>query len=346
MGENKSLTKILVKPELFLQNKKILFLCPKFFGYEQEIKKELKRQGANVTYFDERPKNDFLTKALIRLNLNKLIYKRINEYYKKIIDSCLREKYDYLFLVTPETISKKHIELIKKYNPEITIITYMWDSFQNKRNSQHLIECSNRCFTFEKKDLPINPKLEFLPLFYISDYKKIGNQESSFQYDLAFIGTAHSDRYKLVINILNQLKEKRGNVFFYFYSPSKILFYWKKITDKNFRNIPIKDISFQSLTKSEIIDIVQKSKAMIDIEHSQQTGLTMRTIEMLGAKRKILTTNKDIATYDFYNKNNCIIVSREIQNINFDFIKNDWQEIPNEIYNKYSLENWIKRIFC
>ena len=54
---------------LELKDKKILLFIPNFFGYELDIKNELESLGAKVFYFDARPKNDFITKVFIRLNL-------------------------------------------------------------------------------------------------------------------------------------------------------------------------------------------------------------------------------------------------------------------------------------
>ncbi len=74
------------------KDKKILFFSPKFFDYEKEIKKELEDLGAKVIYYDERPQNDFFTKVFIRLNLKSFIYKRINDYYKNILESIKNEE--------------------------------------------------------------------------------------------------------------------------------------------------------------------------------------------------------------------------------------------------------------
>ena len=46
-----------------LQDKRILYISPKFFGYENKIKQELEDLGAIVDFFDDRPSNDFITKV-------------------------------------------------------------------------------------------------------------------------------------------------------------------------------------------------------------------------------------------------------------------------------------------
>lgn len=330
---------------LELKGKKILLFVPKFFGYELDIKKELENLGAEVYYFDARPKNDFFTKVFIRLNLKKMIQKKIDRYYENIIRKTKSESFDYLFLVDPETIDNRKIENIKKLHKNIKVYTYMWDSVNNRKKSIDILALSDRFFTFDKKDKKINKKIEFLPLFYINDYNNISDDRSDIQYDFSFIGTIHSDRYQVMKKFEQFAKENNMKTFFYFYSPSKILFFFQKLLKKDFKNIDENDISYVSLNKSDVVDIVKKSKAIIDIHHPRQSGLTMRTIEILGAKRKLFTTNADVRNYDFYDENNIFCFDRNNPNIEIDFLNKNNKEIDDNIYEKYSLTQWIKYIF-
>ena len=52
------------------------------------------------------------------------------------------------------------------------------------------------------------------------------------------------------------------------------------------------------------MEIFSDSRCILDAPQAGQVGLTIRTIECLGAKRKLVTTNSDIKNYDFYNENN------------------------------------------
>ena len=64
-----------------IKHKNILYFGPKFFGYEIEIQKTLKFLGGDVDFYDERPKNSFLIRVLIRLNLKFLLNRIIRKYY-------------------------------------------------------------------------------------------------------------------------------------------------------------------------------------------------------------------------------------------------------------------------
>lgn len=327
-----------------LSGKTILLLAPKFFGYEFEIQKELENFGAKVIYFDERPKNDFLTKVFIRLNLKSFISKKINNYYNNIIESIKKEKIDYLFLIAPETIDIEKIKEIKLNHKDIKILTYFWDSVKNKRTALNYLDISDKFFSFDSNDIKINKKIEFLPLFYIKDYENISKIKQNILYDISFIGTVHSDRYKIIKKIEENATSLGLNIYFYFYSPSRILFFFQKLLKKDFQDIKWADVSFESLSKSDVLNIIGKSKSIIDIQHPLQVGLTMRTIEMIGANKKLFTTNNEIQKYDFYNECNISILNRKKPLIDLDFILNNYEKLNENVYKKYSLNNWLKII--
>ena len=70
----------------------------------------------------------------------------------------------------------------------------------------------------------------------------------------------------------------------------------------------------------------------------------MRSIEILGLQRKLITTNKDIQNYDFYNKNNIFILDRANPVMDMDFFKAPYEKLNEKLYGKYSLENWILEV--
>ena len=95
------------------------------------------------------------------------------------------------------------------------------------------------------------------------------------------------------------------------------------------------------LSKNEMMDIIKKSRCILDAPQAGQTGLTIRTLECLGAKRKLITTNADIKNYDFYNEKNILVFDGNVD-MESPFFTHDYEEIPLEIYKKYSLNSWLK----
>lgn len=328
----------------FLEGKRILFLSVKFFQYEQFIKEELEAAGASVDWFDERPSNSFYTKAILRIK--KSFYAQtIQRYYQSLIESIQNNHYDYFFLVKGEAVPVFFIEFLRKNNPGIKTIFYTWDSLKNSSNCLEILHLFDEKFSFDADDAQ-KYGMKFRPLFFarLYDGATFDDGHDSL-YDLAFIGTAHSDRYTIAEKIVQWCTLQRFKTFTFYYSPSKLLFWFKKILDRNFRCFDSRKISFHSLGHRHILEIYQNAKVVLDINHPAQKGLTMRTFEVLGAGRKLITTNEAIKSYPFYDANNILVIDRGNPVIDREFFSSRFHQIPISVRENMSLRGWIQEIF-
>jgi hypothetical protein len=323
--------------------KKILFFSANFFGYQNEITTKLESLGAEVKSYDERPKNTFFYKAMIRID-KRLLKKRLDKYYGEIILNNSKTNFDYVFFLKAEVITQDKLRELKKSQPKAKFILYMWDSIENCPSVQKLFQQFDTIKSFDPIDVKENDYLSFRPLFYLDEYK---NLESRVQidYDIAFIGTGHTDRYEIVSRVKKLCDKLNLKYHFFIYLQDPKIYYARKLFSKAFRFAKKDDFSFVPLLKNDILKIIKKSKCVLDIERPVQRGLTMRSIEILGARKKLITTNKDIVNYDFYNPLNILVIDRETPNIEVNFIRGDYYEVPLDIYEKYSLTNWIYEVF-
>lgn len=326
------------------KDKKILFFSASFFGYQLEICKSLTALGAKVDFFDERPKNDFWTKAMIRID-KRIMKRRIQKYYQDIINGTSLVIYDYVFFLKAEVISLEMLEQLKKRQLRARFILYMWDSIKNSPAVVDLFPLFDKILSFDRKDVEANTFLHFRPLFYLDEYSALNPIGDGNEYEITFIGTGHTDRYELVSKIRKFCDNNNLKGFFFMYLQDWKIFVVRKLLQKRFRNAKLKDFSLIPMNKSQIVKIIEKSNCVLDIERTVQCGLTMRTIEVLGAKRKLITTNKDIVHYDFYNACNILVIDRKNPILSLDFIKGDYQDIDETIYKKYGINNWLHEVF-
>ena len=117
------------------------------------------------------------------------------------------------------------------------------------------------------------------------------------------------------------------------------------MSDKKFRYAKFSEFKFKSLSQDSITKYIEEAKVILDIQHPSQTGLTMRTIEMLGANRKIITTNTDIKNYDFYTPENVFILDRNNPKLDKSFFESSYEQIYPQIKFNYSIEGWIRELF-
>lgn len=329
-----------MKEKSNLNGKKILLISARYFDYEKAIVKRLEEMGAEVDFYDERPSNSILSKGIIRVS-PWLLQLKIQKYYRKISKQIVDKKYDYFLLIKGESIPFDFLEDFKSNQPQAETIFYMYDSVYEYPRFCKLSLFFNKNFTAEAADSK-RYGFSLRPPFFIDEYK---NHNAEKKYDLSFVGSAHTDRYNVAKKIQQQVESIGLNTYFYFFAPSKIAFTLKRIFDPHFKKFNIKKVNFKSLIHSEISEIYNKSKAVLDINKPFQLGVSMRTCEILGAEKKLITTNPEIRNYPFYNENNILIIDREEPKIPSRFFETEFQKLnPKDVY-MLSLDSWIECLF-
>ena len=77
--------------------------------------------------------------------------------------------------------------------------------------------------------------------------------------------------------------------------------------------------------------MLSQSNCILDYNQEGQVGLTLRPMEALFLEKKLITNNKDIKNYDFYNPSNIFILGEN----NIEDIK----EFINKPYEKVEQKN-------
>lgn len=324
-----------------LFGRKILFFCVQTFNLEREIKGKLEELGANVFYFDERPANNNFTKGIIRLKRS-FYQAKIDNYYKSILTDTKDVQFDFLFVNRGEVIPAFFLIEFRKIHPSCMFIFYTWDSFANLSHPITILDHFDRKFTFEPEDAT-KYKINFRPLFYLDALKNL--EVGKLENDILFLGTAHSDRYRISIEIYNWALAHNLSMFCYYYMHGRLVYIYKRLFDKTFQQFDYKKLSFKSLNLRNIASLYKKSKVVLDINHPHQKGLTMRTFETIGARKKLITTNKEIVKYPFYTPNNVCVIDRDNIELEESFFKTSYLDIDDDIYQKLSIEGWLYNIF-
>lgn len=325
-----------------LEGKKILLFFPEFFDYGKTICNKMQEMGAEVDYYDERAITSTLSKAFLKVSPS-IFNKQSNKYFEQILNEVKENNYDYILIVKCDMISEYVLSRMRKQFQHSTFILYLFDSLKNIKYIEKKIRYFDKAYSFDRFDCLKNSALTFRPLYFSDDFKQCEIQEEN-TYDVCFIGTIHSDRFKIIKNLIEQ-SEKLGFTFYTFnYLQSKSIFLLYKIFKPEFWRANKKMFSFHKMNMSEISNIVKHSKIILDIQHPNQVGLTQRTIEMIGMNKKIITTNPDIRNYDFYDENNILVIDRDHPTFEKNFFNTEYMPIKNEIYERYYLRNWILEV--
>ncbi|WP_096387972.1 hypothetical protein [Hafnia sp. CBA7124] len=116
----------------------------------------------------------------------------------------------------------------------------------------------------------------------------------------------------------------------------------------NFSDAVVKDcmLKDEDIAYSDYLDILINSECIVEIIQKGQSGLTLRALESLFFGKKLITDNTDISCYDFYHKNNILIIEKEMitTRILTGFMRLPYVEISREIKEKYTINSLINTL--
>lgn len=322
--------------------KRILMFCPSFFGYDKKMAEALRSQGHQVDLYDERVSNNVFAKICIRYNMQ-FFHPVLDHYIARIITENANKQYDYIFIIKGEGLTRNGLSMLRSAYPKAKQILYLWDSLDNIADGVDKLSLYDKVLTFDPEDAK-EYSLIFRPLFYHKGFS--GKAEpTEFNYDIAFIGTAHSSRPRIVKTLTAQCEAKGRKFYSYLFTPHYLVYLYNKLLNKEYRDVKWSDLQTQSLPAQTVREIYDISRCVLDVEHGRQRGLTMRTIEMLGMGKKVITTNALIAQYDFYNPKNFFILDRANPVLDVAFLDASYEPLSKELQEKYSLDSFLKEIF-
>lgn len=313
--------------------KKLLFISPDYYGFHEVLLDGFQKYSNHevtlvITNEKYVYKNlfekiiNFLSKAFLKKNLKKIKQEELIN--KNILNN---DHYDIVFVNRPDMLSEKTYQILSKIcNKKIT---YYWDSFEKIKGQEETIKYFDKCYSFEKTDCE-KYNLEENFNFYFSQEKT-----EHLQFDVFFLGTFDS-RFSNLLEILSKLKLQFLSVNCVIYSNKNLVELQKKYPDIKFIKNPI--CFKESTTESK------NARIILDVQHNNQEGLSFRPFEAMGLRKKLITTNKNIIKYDFYNPNNIYVWDENSTQLPVSFLQSEYEENNYKIMEKYNLKNWVNRI--
>jgi hypothetical protein len=323
-----------------LTGKRVLLIAPRFFGYEDDIAAELRRRGGQVDFIRDRPFDKPLMKAVTRFRRD-WVMPAANRFYRRELEALGTASYDLVLVINGQTLSTEILQDMRRASPAATFILYMWDSAKVRSRVVENLPLFDRTLSFDPHSAQAFG-MKFRPLFFAPGFSQ-GEGEPDLA--ISFVGTIHTDRYPIIRSVARQLPVGLS-AFWYLYLQAPWVYRFQKLFNPAFKGASMAEFSFSPLPKSEVQAIFRRSRAVVDIEHPLQTGLTIRTIETLGAGKKLLTTNRQIIDYDFFDPANVHVLDRRDPVIPVDFLDTPFRQIPPDLLYKYSLAGWMDEVLA
>jgi hypothetical protein len=321
------------------QNRSLLYFDNDYTTYTCAIKSSFEKQGGRVDFFTY-SENTRKTISRIIKNINKnLFYRRRIKRLYDILDSVKNKRYDIILIKSPFSVPHEFFENLNTYFPNIPKVNYNWSSVA-KFNFLSYKQYFDIVYSFDPIDCA-KYNLTYCPLFFIDNFfiaRKLRENIKSYNFDIAFIGSAASEgRYDFLKKFQNYAEYRGLKTYFYVYQG--FFSYLKNTIRGNY----IPNVRHKYMPINRVIENIIKSRTVIDYPMDIQAGLTIRTFETLGAGIKLITTNQHILNEPFYDKDCILVLTKDMSNLDTEFIFNSEDRLAPYIDN-YHIDNWLKNI--
>ena len=311
--------------------KNILLCTPSFHGYEKILIKFLKMKGYNVDFFDfskekyreaRKIKNPFL-KLWNNIYLKNKNQNLKNKFQSKIMNEDLLrldKKYEYIIKIGLFFLDESTLKILRSKGKYL--ILHHWDVIcdEYKKRFEKEKKYFNKISSYSKVDSE-RYNVNYLPNFYFKNLESNKKNQND-----VFCITSDFRRKYFLEKIAKDLKKK--NIKY------EIILVNKKLQS------PLITIQSEALSLEETIEKYMKSKVILELVKEENYGCsTLRALDCLGLKKKLITNNKEIINEDYYNKNNILIINENNIDISIEFINSLYEELPKEIVEKYYIDN-------
>jgi len=276
-----------------------------FYGYNEDIITQLNELGWNVSWFQDKVDLNNAEGVVSKI-LPKYKENKFDKYFSNCLEKVKNKKFDLILIIFGALFLKKeHLLLLREKFEDTKIVYYSWDSVRNFPAIKELFEYSDVSYTFDHNDAE-KYRVNFLPLFY----SKCSSDSPEVKYDVSTVMSFFAEKTSSLIDVINRLPPDCKSFIYLRIRTKRYLWKLKYLNKDKVKSLE-QYFKLDSMPREEVLKIFSESKAVIDCPLPNQNGLTMRTFEVLSMGRKLITSNSSIKNYDFYCKDNILIMPEE-----------------------------------
>lgn len=310
---------------------KITIIAPFTFGYIDTLVERLRENpSVQVTFINfnnftfrynstfERISNFYL-KSFKKRNLKKEFYS--GEIWK-IVNA--QPHQNCIMIIRPDKLTRKL--LLDLSSKTSKLISYFFDGIENFPEKIDLLPLFNEVYTYDKTDAK-NFNLNFNTNYIPNDIKNPSGATTRGVFNIS----SFDERFSLLERLSKQLTSM-GYPFRFIVRKKKVIYRENIAIVSNY------------LPLEEVKKYIEEAEILLDIQKENQSGLSFRVFEALGYEKKLITTNEDVKTYDFYDPNNILVIDKKDLQIPESFLKNPYRPVAEKIKSNYRRDAWIKKV--
>jgi len=342
---------------------RILLISPQFYGVENEIIVELGKQGHEVTWIENKnlPLDYHGTRSKLKI-LRKIFYFLFSphiRYLKKELKKLNSTQFDILLFINGHVICKYIFRRLKKRNPELRSILYLWDAssmYSWKKEFRYF----DKVYSFDPADSE-ELHIEYKPNFFIKRTEP-GSTEN--KYDLCFFGKFSSFRLSVIDLILDQLDTFNLKYLIKLWPAYKIFphntFIYSILKISPFKSVWVDNFIMnfeavegilkrdylvtQSVNFLDMQSYFHDSNVILDLPYPGQIGYTHLLIEAIANGKKVITTNQRIRNEPFYCDDQIRIIDSIKPVLDCEWIKERRNFKVDDYFRRLELSEWLRSL--
>lgn len=262
-------------------------------------------------------------------------------------------------LILEKILAKKNLKIARKYNKKVIDFEGIIIIFDANATYDKLLYLSNYSKAKKKILLIWNPiesikmdvedikKLGFdvwsyseeqcnkylvkqIDYFYCESMYTEALKDNKIEYDVIFVGK-DKNRKRYIQN----LRSKK-----YFCDLNWNLY----LTATHFWEILFHPFYKKSVSYSKVQVMQNKSKAILEIVPSDTVDITMRTVDSIILKKKLITNSTKIISKEYYDPNNVFIIGKDNEETIFDFLNSGYNDVSLEMIKQHKLSVWKEKL--
>jgi hypothetical protein len=211
------------------------------------------------------------------------------------------------------------------------MVLSLWDSLNRMPQNGTDLDRFDVIFSFEPEDCR---RHGFIQTYNYIPPVVLEKEAISVEHDIFSVMTFTKPRYDELCRFLDANPEVDADVYLYVDHPRK----------KKYIQHPRIKVTEKLMLKGELVQAIQRSKAILDLGQGKQEGLSFRVYESLGHNKKLVTTSQDIVDYDFYDPHNIAIVAPSVLALPQGFFASGYRNPSPSKLDKYTLQSWVENL--
>ncbi len=97
----------------------------------------------------------------------------------------------------------------------------------------------------------------------------------------------------------------------------------------------------EAIPYAESVNNILQSRCVVEYVQHNQSGMTLRPLEAMFYKKKLITNNQNTVNYDFYAPENIFIIGKDDFQGLPEFLNIPYRQVDSVLIDKYNISTWL-----